>query len=139
VYCDGNGNPLVWIFSKAAELDSLFGLQLIKKAFVLRKRLGADKAYDKEYFRKDCLNLGGIPVIEYRSSTEIRSYEDIYEKNKGYCTKRWKLERLFAHSDNTNRRIDRFYEKSIEAYGRLYKIFVMRHYFKLIRTRLFEF
>ena len=111
----------------------------VQEKGLLGKRLGCDKGYDSDDFRKFCLNQEIVPVIPYRKNVKIRSYEKIYKQNKGYCTKRWKSEREFAHKDNSNRRIDRFYEKSISSYDRLYLISVIRRYLKLCKKRLSEF
>lgn len=133
---------MVWVFSKAAEHDSKFGLAVLTKAKskgMLCKRSAFDKAYDDDQFRHNSLILGTIPIVEYKSNVKLRSYEELTLIEGKYCRQRWKVERNFAHKDNSNRRIDRFYEKSIEAYARLYKISVIRVYLKLLRTRLSEF
>lgn len=111
----------------------------VKRKDLLGKRIGCDKGYDSEDFRKFCLDQGTIPVIGYRKSVKIRGYEDLYKKNKGYCRQRWKSEREFAHKDNSNRRVDRFYEKSISSYERLYLISVIRRYLKLCNKGLSGF
>lgn len=139
---DAKGIPLVWTFSKAADHDSRFGLKLLNEAKtkgILPFRTGLDRAYDDDQFRKDCLKIGTIPIVEYRSSVILRGYEELYQEEKKYCYQRWKVERNFSHKDNTNRRIDRFYEKSISAYSRLYKISVTRIYLKLLRSTLSKF
>jgi len=114
-------------------------LKEVKTKGMLCLRSALDKAYDDDQFRKDCLKMGTIPLIEYRSSVILRGYEQMYQEEKQYCYQRWKVERNFAQKDNSNRRIDRFYEKSINSYGRLYKISVIRTYLKLLRTTLAEF
>lgn len=115
-------------------------LKDVGKKGLLSKRLGADKGYDSDDFRKFCLDLGnGItPVIPYRRNMKLRGYEGEYKANKGYCRQRWKSEREFAHKDNSNRRIERFYEKSIASYDRFYVISVIRRYLKVCRSSLPE-
>lgn len=136
---DGNGNPLTWEFSKCASYEGDFVEKVLKEAIklgLITKRVGADKGYDSYDLRVRIKKLGLIPIIEYKETTKSRVYEKEFKEQKGYCTKRWKVERTFAWIDNSNRRIDQFYEKSIESYSRLYKISVIRHYLKLCRRRL---
>ena len=137
---DSKGVPIAWNFSKAAEHDNKYAKPVIEEALKLGykpKRIGLDKGYDDIELRHWLLNNKGIiPIIPYRKNVKIRDYEDIYIDQKKYCRQRWKVERNFAHKDNSNRRIEHFYEKSIEAYSRLYLIAVIRFYLKRFKSLL---
>ena len=99
--------------------------------------MGLDKGYDDDSLRYWLISENEIkPIIPYRKNVKMRSYEHVYINEKKYCRQRWKVERNFAHKDNSNRRIEHFYEKSIDSYSRLYRIAVIRFYLKRFNSLL---
>ena len=136
---DSNGIPFLTTFSKASCHDNPEAQKLLQKLQETPykpKRLGADRGYDDDEFRLKLVNMGIIPVIEYRSNVKIRDYEYLNKEHRRYCYQRWKVERGFAWKDNSNRRIDRFYEKTMTSYIAFYRISVIRFYLKRLKYYL---
>ena len=124
------------MLSKASSHDINYPQILINKAKkkgIKFRRIGCDKGYDDTNLRMNMINSNIIPVIPYRKNVKIKNYENEYIKHRKYCRQRWKVERGFAWKDNSNRRIEHFYEKSLPAYDRLYTISVIRFFLKRLR------
>jgi len=94
------------------------------------KRLGADKGYDDDKFRKELRKRNIKPCLVRRSNNR-KNITKSELKEKRYNQQRWKVERSFNWLNN-NRRIDRFMEKKTSTYqGFCYLMFI-----KLGLTRL---
>lgn len=95
-------------------------------------RLGADKGYDSDDFRKELLKRGIKPCLIRRENNK-KNITKQELKEKKYCRQKWKVERSFNWINN-NRRIDRFMEKKTSTYqGFCYLMFVKYYLKKLIK------
>jgi len=96
------------------------------------KRLGADKGYDVDNFRKELMKRGIKPCLVRRKNNK-KNITKLELKEQRYCRQRWKVERSFNWINN-NRRIDRFMEKKTSTYqGFCYLMFVKYYIKKLVK------
>lgn len=96
------------------------------------KRLGADKGYDVDNFRKELMKRGVKPCLVRRKNNK-KNITKLELKEQRYCRQRWKVERSFNWINN-NRRIDRFMEKKTSTYqGFCYLMFVKYYIKKLVK------
>lgn len=134
---DSKGNPLSIICCRANHHDQKFALKTVDGVTVRNKvrrprRLGADKGYDSDDFRKELRKRRIKPCLIRRSNNKKNiTKQELREKR--YSQQRWKVERSFNWMNN-NRRIDRFMEKKTSTYqGFCYLMFVKYYLKKLVR------
>jgi transposase len=134
---DSKGNPLSLTCCRANHHDQKLALKTVDKVTVRNRirrpaRLGADKGYDSDDFRKELLERGIKPCLIRRENNK-KNIAKQELKEKKYCRQRWKVERSFNWINN-NRRIDRFMEKKTSTYqGFCYLMFVKYYLKKLIK------
>jgi transposase len=134
---DSQGNPLAIVCGRANHHDQKFALKTVDRVTVRNrirrpKRLGADKGYDSDDFRKELKKRRIRPCLIRRKNNQKNiSKQELKEKR--YSQQRWKVERSFNWINN-NRRIDRFMEKKTSTYqGFCYLMFVKYYLKKLVK------
>ena len=134
---DSQGNSLAIVCGRANHHDQRFALKTVDRVTVRNKvrrpkRLGADKGYDSDDFRKELKKRRIRPcLIRRKNNQKDISKQELKEKR--YSQQRWKVERSFNWINN-NRRIDRFMEKKTSTYqGFCYLMFVKYYLKKLVK------
>lgn len=134
---DSQGNPLAIACGRANRHDQKFALKTIDRVTVRGrarrpKRLGADRGYDSDNFRR-ALKKRKIEPCLVRRNNNRKNITKSELKEKKYSQQRWKVERSFNWMNN-NRRIDRFMEKKTSTYqGFCYLMFVKFYLKKLAK------
>lgn len=140
IFTEGNGIPVVTKTAPANRHELSFALSTIDAVRVgtCRRRpkaLGADKGLDGAAFRSELRSQGIRPVIPPRSFKRRRPRPGRPPKARpgrpggAQC---WKVERTHAWQ-NTQRRIDQFYEKSRSTYEAFLDLACIRFYLKQLR------
>jgi transposase len=131
---DTNGNPLNCTLSKANRHDQVKILETIDGIKIGKRRrrptrLGLDKGYDSDPWRKALRKRGIIPLASYRKTRKLQpGVQAAHErKHQRYCRQRWKVERSFAWF-NRFRRLDRFLERTQKSYRAFVRVFFLKHY-----------
>jgi transposase len=130
---DAKGNPLALVCGRANHHDQKFALRTVDRITVggrIRrpKRLGADKGYDSNQFRKELKDRQIQPcLIRRRNNRKNIAQSELKEKK--YSRQRWKVERSFNWLNN-NRRIDRFMEKKMSTYQGFCRLMFIKCYLK---------
>lgn len=92
------------------------------------KRLGGDKGYDCEDFRKELKKRNIVPCLTRKKNTKQNTSKQELRENK-YCHQRWKVERSINWLNN-NRRVDRFMEKKTSTYRAFCHLMFIKYYLK---------
>lgn len=92
------------------------------------KRLGADKGYDDNKFRKELRKRNIKPCLIRRKNNQ-KNITKSELKERRYSQQRWKVERSFNWINN-NRRIDRFMEKKAVNYQGFCHLMFIKYYLK---------
>ena len=130
---DSQGNPLAIICCQANHHDQKFALktvdQITVKGKIRRpKRLGTDKGYDDDVFRKELRKRNIKPcLIRRKNNKKNITKQELREKK--YCQQRWKVERSINWLNN-NRRVDRFMEKKTSTYQGFCHLMFIKYYLK---------
>lgn len=130
---DSKGNPLSIVCGRANHHDQKFALKTVDRVTVRNrirrpKRLGADKGYDFDNFRKELRKRRIKPCLVRRKNNKKGiTKQELREKK--YNTQRWKVERSFNWINN-NRRIDRFMEKKTSTYQGFCHLMFIKYYLK---------
>lgn len=130
---DSQGNPLAIACCRANHHDQKLALRTIDRITMrgrIRrpKRLGADKGYDCDDFRKELRKRRIKPCLIRRNNNKKNiTKQELREKK--YCRQRWKVERSFNWMNN-NRRIDRFMEKKTSTYQGFCHLMFIKYYLK---------
>ena len=130
---DAKGNPLAIICGRANHHDQIFALKTVDCISVngkIRrpKRLGADKGYDDDKFRKELKKRRIQPCLIRRENNGKNITRSELRERK-YSQQRWKVERSFNWLNN-NRRIDRFMEKKTSTYQGFCHLMFVKYYLK---------
>ncbi len=130
---DSQGNPLAITCGRANHHDQKFALKTIDQITVrgrIRrpKRLGADKGYDDDRFRKE-LKQRQIQPCLIRRQNNRKNITKSELKEKKYSQQRWKVERSINWLNN-NRRVDRFMEKRTATYQGFCHLMFIKYYLK---------
>lgn len=130
---DSQGNPLAITCGRANHHDQKFALKIVDKITVKGKirrpkRLGADKGYDDDKFRKE-LRKRHIQPCLIRRQNNRKNITKSELREKRYSQQRWKAERSFNWINN-NRRIDRFMEKKTATYQGFCYLMFIKYYLK---------
>ena len=134
---DAQGNPLAITCGRANRHDQVFALKTVDRIIVGQKirrpvRLGTDKGYDNDNFRKALRKRNIRPCLTRRSNNH-KGITKSELREKKYCRQRWKVERSWNWLNN-NRRIDRFMEKKTSTYqGFCYLMFLKYYVKKLVK------
>lgn len=91
-------------------------------------RLGADKGYDDDKFRKELRKRHIHPCLVRRENNR-KNITKSELREKKYSLQRWKAERSFNWLNN-NRRIDRFMEKKTSIYQGFCLLMFIKYYLK---------
>jgi transposase len=92
------------------------------------KRLGTDKGYDDNVFRKELRKRNIKPCLVRRKNNK-KGITKQELKEKKYCRQRWKVERSINWLNN-NRRVDRFMEKKTSTYQGFCHLMFIKYYLK---------
>lgn len=92
------------------------------------KRLGADKGYDDDKFRKELRKRNIKPCLIRRKNNQKNITKSELKEGR-YSQQRWKVERSFNWINN-NRRIDRFMEKKAVNYLGFCHLMFIKYYLK---------
>lgn len=130
---DAKGNPLALVCGRANHHDQKFALRTVDRITVggrIRrpKRLGADKGYDSNQFRKELKNRQIQPCLIRRWNNR-KNIAQSELKEKKYSRQRWKVERSINWLNN-NRRVDRFMEKKMSTYQGFCHLMFIKYYLK---------
>jgi transposase len=133
IIVDSKGNPLALACGRANRHDQVFALKTVDRITVrgrIRrpKRLGADKGYDTDDFRR-ALKKRTIAACVIRRDSNRKNITKQELREKKYCQQRWKVERSFGWLNN-NRRIDRFMEKKTSTYQGFCHLSFIKYYLK---------
>ncbi|MBI5734112.1 MAG: IS5 family transposase [Candidatus Kerfeldbacteria bacterium] len=133
IVIDAKGNPLALVCGRANHHDQKFALRTVDRVTVggrvrRPKRLGADKGYDSNQFRKELKKRQIQPcLIRRRNNRKNIAQSELKEKK--YSRQRWKVERSFNWLNN-NRRVDRFMEKKMSTYQGFCHLMFIKYYLK---------
>ena len=133
IVVDAKGNPLAMTCGQANHHDQKFALKTVDRITVRGKirrpkRLGADKGYDDDKFRKE-LKQRRIQPCLIRRQNNRKNITQSELREKKYSQQRWKVERSFNWINN-NRRIDRFMEKKAVNYQGFCYLMFIKYYLK---------
>lgn len=92
------------------------------------KRLGTDKGYDDDDFRKKLRERNIKPCLIRRKNNK-KNITKLELREKKYCYQRWKVERSINWLNN-NRRIDRFMEKKTSTYQAFCHLMFIKYYLR---------
>jgi transposase len=96
--------------------------------------LGLDKGYDADNLRKELRKRRIVPNATYRKNRldkPVIGRPPKDKQEKKYCRQRWKVERTFSWTNN-NRRLDRLLECQQTSYRTFVRIYIIKHYLKLL-------
>ena len=121
------------VCGRANHHDQKFALRTVDRITVggrIRRprRLGADKGYDSNQFRKE-LKKRHIQPCLIRRRNNRKNIDQSELKEKKYSRQRWKVERSFNWLNN-NRRVDRFMEKKMSTYQGFCHLMFIKYYLK---------
>ncbi len=130
---DGQGNHLALTCCRANHHDQKLALRTIDKITVRGRvrwprRLGTDKGYDDDSFRKELRKRSIKPCLTRRNNNK-KNITKQELKEKKYCRQRWKVERSINWLNN-NRRVDRFMEKKTSTYQGFCHMMFIKYYLK---------